>query len=256
VPTPGPSFSQRLARFLSLLPEAVSNNLRFRTRYVLARTFRMPDRVRVAGRSVALRFPDEEGVDADFLECFVHNAYGLRRGLGEVRTILDVGANVGFFSLAARGHYPRAAIHAYEPNPRVVPFLRDNTAGFGVTIHPEAVGRDDAMVAMIDAGPSNEARTRPSDDPGRGIRQVSLRTAIERIGGAVDLLKLDCEGAEWEILSPDACWRSVRAVRVEYHLLDGHTARDAAGALRACGFDVVRRRYSHECGGVMWGRRS
>jgi hypothetical protein len=76
----------------------------------------------VGRRCVNLRFTPEEGVDADFITCFLHNDYGLGRKLREVRTILDVGANIGFFSLAARGHYPEhnKRIFARRDRPKLV----------------------------------------------------------------------------------------------------------------------------------------
>ena len=54
--------------------------------------------------------------------------------------------------------------------------------------------------------------------PAGDISLVSLRTAVERLGGAVDLLKLDCEGAEWEMFDDLEPFKAVRMVRMEYHL--------------------------------------
>jgi len=36
--------------------------------------------------------------------------------------------------------------------------------------------------------------------------------------GDIDLLKLDCEGAEWDIFECKDAWRAVRALTMEYHL--------------------------------------
>jgi hypothetical protein len=41
---------------------------------------------------------------------------------------------------------------------------------------------------------------------------------VERLGGSVDLLKLDCEGAEWEIFDDLEPFKAVGMVRMEYHL--------------------------------------
>jgi hypothetical protein len=54
--------------------------------------------------------------------------------------------------------------------------------------------------------------------PTGDINLVSLRTAVERLGGSVDLLKLDCEGAEWEIFDDLEPFKAVGMVRMEYHL--------------------------------------
>ena len=71
------------------------------------------------------------------------------------------------------------------------------------------------------------------------MQQVSLATAIERIGVAVDLLKLDCEGAEWEILKSEGCWHVVRNIRMEIHFLQGKSVEDARAALERNGFQLI-----------------
>lgn len=247
---------QRLVGSFLSLPESCANCARFRVFFLLPRWFRMPAKVRVAKRSIALSFPRETGVESDFITCFLRNTYGLGRRLREVRTILDIGANAGFFSLAAREYYPEAVIHAYEPNPRILPFLSANTAGLGIRVYPEAVSDQSGFAAMIDTGPSNAARTRTAEDASSGIRQISLATAMERMGGAVDLLKLDCEGAEWEMLRLDGCWDSVRNIRMEYHLFHGETVEQMREALRSKGFRVIHTGSYNEVGGTIWASRA
>jgi FkbM family methyltransferase len=215
----------------------------------------MPSRVHLAKRSIALSLPHKHGAEADFIQCFLLNSYGLGHSLGQVKTIIDIGAHLGFFSLAARCRYPGAAIHAYEPNPRILPYLFDNTSGLDIQIYTEAVGNKDCYVTMIDTGPSHEARTKVCDGPRSGIRQVSFTQTVERIGGTIDLLKLDCEGAEWEILTPNRSWESVRNVRMEYHLFNGETVEFALARFRELGFKVVCLKRTEE-GGIIWAARS
>jgi FkbM family methyltransferase len=185
-----------------------------------------------------LRLPEDHGAQSDFFACFIRNDYGLRHELDTVQTILDVGANVGFFSIAARARYPRAVIHAYEPNPRVLPFLEANVSELGISVYPEAVGGDEGRVSMLDSGASNQART--STNAAGTISQVTLETAIARLGGSVDLLKLDCEGAEWDLFQLGDCWRKVRDIRMEYHLFHGETVEQVEQTLRGLGFVVTR----------------
>lgn len=252
------SASRRLGRFVWLLPEVCLNCARFRVVFLLPRLFRMPSHLRVGKRTAGLQFLVEDGVDADFITCVLRNTYGLGHKLSNIRTIVDVGASFGFFSIAARARHPHAEIHAYEPNPRVLPLLRANTADFGVDIHAEAVGGREGTVNLIDDGPSNQARIGlPGNDLlGCEVRQVSLETVLKRAGGRIDLLKLDCEGAEWEILKPGACWESIRNLRLEYHLFHGETAEQAARALNELGFRILRFRRYDETGGVLWTTRN
>lgn len=248
---------RRLVRFVQLLPETCGNCLRFRVLFVLPRWFRMPAQMRVGNRFASLQFLDEEGVGADFITCVLRNSYGLRNKLPDVWTIVDVGANIGFFSLAARARYKGATIHAYEPNPRVYGILQANTAGFGIQVYPEAVGGCCGKAKLIDDGPSNQARLLVAENGGNGLEvlQVDLGTVVRRAGGQIDLLKLDCEGAEWEILQPGPAWQSIRNIRLEYHLYHGESAQRALQMLTGFGYSIQRFEPSHEYGGVIWAAR-
>ena len=213
------------------------NGLRLGLVFVRARWFEIPQKIRIAGRTVPLQVPPEEGARYDFFVCFLYNEYGLRKRLSDVETILDIGANLGLFSMAARSHYPKATIHAYEPNPRVLSYLKENTSRLGIAIYPEAVGGSSGLVSMEDCGDSNLARTTATSDG--TVVQVSLATAIERLGGAVDLLKLDCEGAEWEMFGVAEPWQRIRNIRMEYHLFHGETVQDVEGNLNRLGFKAI-----------------
>lgn len=254
--TTGPSIARRLVRLVQRLPESTANSFRFRVPFFLPRWFSVPPEVRVSGKAVKLHFPAGEYAESDFIECFLLNAYGLGHKLGNVRSILDVGANVGFFALAAREYYPDTTIHAYEPNPRVVPLLRANTEGFNVSIYPEAIGSEECFVTVLDEGPSDEARTRRSAESNGAVRQISLATAIERMGGSVDLLKLDCEGAEWEILTLEGCWHGIRSIRAEIHFFNGETLDHAEAALKRAGFEILLAEMKNEEMATIWAKRS
>jgi hypothetical protein len=47
---------------------------------------------------------------------------------------------------------------------------------------------------------------------------TSIHDVVARLNGGVDLLKVDCEGAEWEILEQLDPLGKVRSLRMEYHL--------------------------------------
>jgi FkbM family methyltransferase len=217
---------------------------RFRFSFVRRKWFRLPRRLWVNGAAVALEWPPENGVRAAFIEVFLSDDYGLEiiadQDSAATRRVLDVGANVGWFALAARGHFPRAAIHAYEPNAAAVAFLRRNTEALGVVAHPEAVGASAGRVSLIiPDGKSVHGHTADGGD----IAQVAFVDALARLGGA-DLVKLDCEGTEWPLLDDPAPWASVQWLTLEYHLWTrpGATHAEAAGAVTRLGFKILRQR--------------
>ena len=53
--------------------------------------------------------------------------------------------------------------------------------------------------------------------PDGPIPQLPFADAVGRLG-FVDVLKLDCEGAEWDIFSDPSPWTQVRSLVMEYHL--------------------------------------
>jgi len=244
---------RRILRLLLRQADACANGIRFGFLFVRSRWFKIPRRVFVGGRSVVLHYPPDQGARSDFFTCFIRNEYGLRRQLADVRTILDIGANVGFFSMTARGRYPHSTIHAYEPNPRVLPSLESNTSALNIEIYNEAVGSREGSVEILESGSSNQAQT---TTVGAGsIHQVTLQTAIERLGGSVDLLKLDCEGAEWDMFRLDECWKNIRDIRMEYHLFHGETYQQVEQTLQRLGFEVIL--WKPDAGfGTVWASRT
>jgi len=180
--------------------------------------FSLPRKFKWKGRTWSLDTPSENTLNWVFRDLLIDDEYGLERLGPPPKTILDVGANVGMFSLWAGANFPDAAIHAYEPNPSLQQYLSENTRQVGATIHAEGVSGSDGLGSFTKGTQSMVGQCRESETG--DIAVVSLRTAIDRIGGSVDLLKLDCEGAEWSILEHAKDFESVGSVRMEYHLTD------------------------------------
>jgi FkbM family methyltransferase len=172
----------------------------------------------VAGCRIPLSYPaGEQSIhEHEFWKILIDDCYGLHRIRRPVRTILDVGANIGLFSLMARHCFPRASIHCYEPNARIISHLRDNTRSLKIQAWHEAIGAEPGRVALS-AGPSS-LHTRAVADPVGEVPVTPLRLALERLGGSVDVLKLDCEGAEWQLFEDREVWKMIRYLTMEYHL--------------------------------------
>lgn len=200
-----------------------------------------------------LAAPGEQGAVSDCFTCFIEDEYGLGEVAPEVRTILDIGANLGFFSMAARSYFPAARIHAYEPNPRALAFATRNAATADFTLFGEAVGATAGSVSIEDTGDSNQARTIAASGNGAQVAKVALSTAVERLGGHVDLAKIDCEGAEWELFTVPRAWEGIRCLRMEYHLWGQHSFGDVESALHNLGFQITRHTPSGEWG-LVWAR--
>lgn len=234
--------------------QRIRNAQRLAVPFLRHANFRIPNRMRLGGTTIELAYPDEHGVRMDFLLCLIDDEYGLRQIQKPLTTIADIGANVGFFSLAARSSFPNATIHSYEPNPRILPYLSRNAEAGEFNVYAEAVGAAEGWVVIEDTGDSNQARTAsPVTESSSAVRQVALATVIERLGGHIDLAKIDCEGAEWEMFEDNASWQHIQDVRMEYHLWGRRRFEDLKQTLNGLGFDIYFHNPAGEWGTV-WAR--
>lgn len=141
--------------------------------------------------------------------------------------IMDIGGNVGLTTVYFSHHFPDARIHTFEPVPANYELLKKNTDRLpAVTTYPVALGSEDAS-ASIDAciEEGNEGGYTLfglENDPG-AKQTIDIRNAaaiMSEIGlTKVDLIKIDTEGAEYEILTamdPDIL-KNVRWIIGELH---------------------------------------
>src|SRR5207249_3105344 len=109
-------------------------------------------------------------------------------------------------------HAPRARILSVEPSPVALASLRGNVVRNGlsqrVRILAAAAAANVSEVVLVPGGDILDSSviisTRPAeigDAASRRIEAVDLRELLHASGGAVvDVLKLDCEGAEYDLL--------------------------------------------------------
>lgn len=150
-----------------------------------------------------------------FSEIFVERCYDLDLA-SDAPSILDVGANVGFFALRMKQLYPQAQVWCFEPFSANYRRLVRNleTAGVGdVATYRLAVGGAAGEVPLY-LHPSNSGghsifvSESQSSAPSAGrevgqemVEVVTLRDALDLVPhGVADLVKLDCEGAEGDII--------------------------------------------------------
>jgi FkbM family methyltransferase len=126
-----------------------------------------------------------------------------RRGLAPGMTVVDVGANLGYYSVIALGRTaPDGRVIAFEPDPANRALLAANLAPFGARaiVRPEALA-DGARTETLHRHPDNKGKHSllASEELGGGVpvATVSLDGALAALGiGRVHLVKMDIEGAE------------------------------------------------------------
>jgi FkbM family methyltransferase len=123
-------------------------------------------------------------------------------------TVLDVGANVGDFTQAVLERRPEARVLAFDAQPACKQALVDRF-GSRITILGALGAHPTTREFFTDApaSPLGTFHLRPQvpEVRLRSLGHVEVRTIAQVLGEReiehVDLLKLDCEGHEWEVLA-------------------------------------------------------
>lgn len=142
--------------------------------------------------------------------------------------VLDIGANIGGFSLDI---YKK--VHSvYAVEPLFIYALNRNielNSAKNINIIPCALGSGEIDITY--SGLSRKAIG------------LSLGDIIKLCGDHIDLLKCDCEGAEWCITLPEIM--NIRRIEAEIHNFDGkHNFIDFENLLSSSGFDYTKRMLS------------
>lgn len=135
--------------------------------------------------------------------------------------VLDIGANVGAFSVWAKRRWPEATIIAFEPHPDNYELLLANCAHLG-----DAFGSQRMAVAdrtqlteypRLRLGRNNCGECSLHDLGEQLEDSVPVEIADPEMLRACDVLKIDTEGCELEILQLYHHLPVVRAVLLEWH---------------------------------------
>lgn len=195
-----------------------------------------PSRVRLNGKPIGVSYPNDRGYLYDIVNIWLDDEYGLSSLDQAPATIVDIGANIGLFSLLAWHTFPAARIFSYEPNHRIFSYTQSNLKGTSVVAIESGVSHEDGRCVMIDDSDSRLAVS--ASDPAGDCELRSLRRVVEEAGGKIDLLKVDCEGAEWSIFKDSEALRCAEKIRMEYHLIGDHSIEDLTSVVRSTGFSI------------------
>lgn len=141
--------------------------------------------------------------------------------------IVDIGAAMGDFAIFAARRAPHGRVFAYEPAPDSLALLERNlqlNSVGNVAMHPVAVSRE-AGVMSLDTSGGVAVQYRTVGSSGRTIATVQVPSvALADVlaglpGGVCDFLKMDCEGAEYDMLLhlDEVSLKRIRRICLEYH---------------------------------------
>ncbi|HEX5734949.1 MAG TPA: FkbM family methyltransferase [Blastocatellia bacterium] len=167
----------------------------------------------------------------DFTFHFVSNGasieemYGFVKAADTARTLFDVGAHKGLFSLVFCGCNQANKAIAYEPSPSLVrgaeKLARMNWFQSRISLEPFAIGdKRDIVTASLDSSEFIRFGSEENRDQEIDVQMTTLDEECSRLGIYPDIVKIDIEGYEHEALlgARDMLKRKKPVICLELHL--------------------------------------
>ncbi|MDO8664756.1 MAG: FkbM family methyltransferase [Candidatus Liptonbacteria bacterium] len=182
-------------------------------------------------------------------DVFIRNEYfNIRNIIDDNAIVIDIGANIGAFSTAAAHRARGATIFSYEPTPETFSRLQRNIGLNNlknINTFQLAVGGK-ARETPLFVHPKNSGANTivlHQDNPelfkedGSVVRVITLEDVfLQNNLSHCDFLKMDCEGAEFEIIAgaSDDLLKKITHIAMEYH----RDNKEIKNRLAGLGFDI------------------
>lgn len=177
------------------------------------------ERVEVFGKE--LKYSDRFWFLHGLEEIFIQKVY-LFKTEKKAPLIIDCGSNIGLSIIYFKNCHPDAKVIGFEPDPQNFQLLKENLQSFSlndVEIVNKAVWKASDMLAFSSFGNVGSKLAESAEVTGVVmVPAVALSPYLE--AEEVDFLKIDIEGAEFEVLeSCKAVLNNVKNIFIEYHSL-------------------------------------
>jgi FkbM family methyltransferase len=215
----------------------------------------------VARSGLRMECPNVPGARVPLYEIFAEDCYRFSWFLGPLAhqplRVLDVGGQVGTFSCRLAQLQPQAVINTYEPSPTTADYLRRNIErnhlSDRITVTQAALAATVGTAEFDDNGAGSGENSLVSSARGTvgtiTVQTTTFDAAVAAAGGPIDLVKMDCEGGEYDLVyasSPDN-WSSVQRLVIEYHPVAGQSWNELRSWLEKVGLTV---QYEQSHGGI------
>jgi len=188
-------------------------------------TPRYTTREKVRFLEYSFTVPDLPTFIAQFEEIFLNECYKFKSTTTKP-VIIDCGANIGMSCLYFNKRYPISRIMAFEADPKIFSVLKSNLHNNGVEnveLIEAAVwingGEIDFAVEGADSGSIHGKQNMTK------VKCTRLKDFLEKFF-RVDLLKIDIEGAEYEVITDcKDILGNVENIFVEYHSWNSEVQR-------------------------------
>ena len=188
-----------------------------------------------------------------FRECFFDDQYMLhfdKKDFPQNPVILDVGANVGFAALYFFRCFPNATVHSFEPMPFLQKTMQQHKVQYpGHQWHQHGYGlwKENGSMDIFTDAPDDFTSISGIAHFEDAVHKVTINVKTlssfmdENKIEKIDLLKMDCEGAEYEILFnlPDAFFSRIERMAMETHETQQYKTVEMAEFLQSKGYQVI-----------------
>lgn len=204
------------------------------------------------GQTISI--PNAPGARVPVYEVFAEDCYDLRWFLGDLIDrpihVLDIGAHVGTFSTHLASIHPSATMDCFEPSPDTYEFLCSNVEVNGnterINTHQKALTGETgfAIFDLQGAGSGHNHIAFEGDVHGSGVRveTVAFDEVVAAARGPVELIKMDCEGGEYDLVykSSKESWAGVQRLVLEYHTMPEESWEELRAWFASVGLHVLR----------------
>jgi len=154
--------------------------------------------------------------------------------------VVDLGANLGIFTVLVLSRYPQARVTAFEPDQENAALLRAtlrrNQFDGNVNVVEACAHTADGSLRFV-GGEGCQSRV-AFDEEGEDVPAIDVFPHL----ADVDLLKIDIEGAEWPLLADERFTEAgPGAIVLEYHSAGcpgDNAKREASHRLEEMGYEV------------------
>jgi len=168
-----------------------------------------------------------------FREIFISRDYLFETNKDQPK-IIDCGANIGMSIFFHKYFHPNASIIAFEPNPSAFELLKLNIEKNNlknITLLQKAVSNTMEPISLFVNNDKGSLLSSVREDRG-GTSKIEIETDLlsNYLKEEVDLLKIDIEGAEWQVLEDlkangNHLKNVVHAIFEYHHKINGEPSR-------------------------------
>lgn len=189
--------------------------------------------------STNVKFPDAASFLFIYDEIFEKEIYKFK-SKNDNPLIIDCGANIGLSIIYFKKNFPKAKIIAFEPDDKIFKYLEYNINSFelsNVELYKKACWNKETTINFFSEG-ADAGRTANENDK-TNVTVVETTRLKNFLKEEVEFLKIDIEGAEFEVLedAKDLLF-NVNNIFVEYHSFTGKEQKlpELVAILKSAGF--------------------